>query len=760
VSTEAPTALRKRIRITNRLSVVNAAMATPFIALFAVSGYPAPGAALAVATLIYASVPWLNARGHHGWARLVMLFFANALPVAFAVLFGQDTGIQLFLLGIIGLPAIVCDPRRRRSLALLTMIPAILLLGLEATNCFGIRPLPLAPGFAGAIRIGVVLMTCATRFSAVSLILEGNADAERALAETVARFDSIFTHVQDIVFLVDRNGRCQAVNPPITRFGLDPGAVVGRTFDELVSPDVARALADALGRATAAKAAVTFEGTWEGRKLHVTISPVLDDGGAVSGLVGLARDVTSERQIEGALRAARDAADAASNAKTFFLANVSHELRTPLAVISGFAELLSGSVTNDADARAVATIRRNSQHLGALVGDILDVALVESGKLRILPEASSVPAALAGSLAVLRDQALAKGLAFDVVYAPDLPTVVHLDPVRLRQIVTNVVGNAVKFTASGNIRVDVDTAPCGRLLLRVKDTGCGIDPATADALFQPFTQADASTSRRYGGTGLGLALSRSLARALGGDVVLAASALDQGATFEITLATGSPGPHPPHERSAAAAPPQAAASLDAPPSTPSSALLAGARILVIDDTPDIRVMLHDALTMHGATVDAAGDGTTGLALATAAAYDVIFMDIQLPGLDGYEATRRLRAAGVASAVIALTGRASQGEQRACLDAGCDDFLAKPVSLAQLVTTAARWRAGQSAPGANAASVEQVAIPADVVNATVVPAGIVPSVQPSVAAFTANSSVFPLKGAGARTADAAPLTTMT
>ncbi len=257
------------------------------------------------------------------------------------------------------------------------------------------------------------------------------------------------------------------------------------------------------------------------------------------------------------------------------------------------------------------------------------------------------------------------------------------------------------------------------LVLVVGDTGCGIDPAQAEALFQPFTQADASTSRKYGGTGLGLALARYLARALGGDVRLDRSAPGRGSVFRVTIDLGD---------GMAAASPTAAASdareaprpadtarqelalgslaprsTDRPiaPSSPST--LRHCRILVVDDTPDIRQLLEETLARHGAEVDTACDGRQGIAMAVENRYDVVLMDIQLPELDGYAATRRLRAAGLDCAVIALTGRAAKDEAAACRAAGFNGYLAKPVSLTDLVATVADWCARRRGAAARPAT---------------------------------------------------------
>jgi PAS domain S-box-containing protein len=489
------------------------------------------------------------------------------------------------------------------------------------------------------------------------------------------RFRSIFTNVGDVVFQIDREHRYLAMNAQVERYGTTVKQMVGRTVYDVMPKEHADRIARIHAQAFAENAPVEFETQHGATKFAVTLSPIRNAEGHVTSLVGVSRDITKERAVQDALRQARDAADAASQAKTFFLANVSHELRTPLAVIAGFAEMLDGEgLDAEAAKRAVTVIRQNSGHLSALVSDILDLSLIETGRLRIERQRVALEAALEAALAQLRAAARGKGLSFATSLAPDLPAQAGIDPVRLRQILTNVVGNAVKFTDRGGIEVHAGMQGA-TLAIAVRDTGCGIDPQSAATLFQPFTQADASTSRRFGGTGLGLALARSLARAMGGDVALAHSAPEQGSSFQITLQLTDIEPG-----AAAVAAKPAAEATD----------LSGARILIVDDTPDIRAMLEESFGFHGAQVDAVGDGRLGLALAGERAYDVILMDIQLPEIDGYEVTRRLRAAGTRAAVIALTGRASRGEHAACLAAGCDDYMAKPFSLATLLARTSDW----------------------------------------------------------------------
>jgi signal transduction histidine kinase/CheY-like chemotaxis protein/HPt (histidine-containing phosphotransfer) domain-containing protein len=391
------------------------------------------------------------------------------------------------------------------------------------------------------------------------------------------------------------------------------------------------------------------------------------------------------------LAKARNAALEASRAKAEFLANMSHEIRTPMTAILGYVGLLAkGAVPpKDRDVH-LATIRRNGEHLLCILNDILDLSKIDAGRMTLERTACS-PAELVSDVAsLMRGRAAEKGLSLDVVYETPVPTFVQVDATRLRQILINLVGNAVKFTDGGGIRVVVRvTHRPAALRIAVVDTGCGMDAETQARLFEPFTQADTSTTRARGGTGLGLAISKRLARMLGGDITVE-SAPGAGSTFALTV---DPGPldgvpmlSDPTEAVAAAVKPE--------PRMRTARAPLDARVLLVDDAPDNQRLLAFYLRDAGADVDVAADGVTACEMAMVAAnaddpYDVVLMDVQMPRLDGYHATARLRGMGYDGAIVALTAHAMDSERAKCLDAGCDDFLSKPVDPEELIATVAR-----------------------------------------------------------------------
>ncbi|MBL9147695.1 MAG: response regulator [Phycisphaerae bacterium] len=399
-----------------------------------------------------------------------------------------------------------------------------------------------------------------------------------------------------------------------------------------------------------------------------------------------ARDAEARQARELAYRNAeleqlRVSAEAANAAKSEFLANMSHEIRTPMTAILGFAELLQDpSLSSDERASHAATIRRSGEHLLSIIGDVLDLSKIEAGRLSVDISRSSLDAILAEVEQVMRPRAQAKGIPFTLVCAPLTPSEIETDPTRLRQILLNLVGNAIKFTDRGSVRLDVDLVPpapgasSGFVRFAVRDTGVGIPPAIIESLFEPFTQGDASLSRRHGGTGLGLTISRRLARMLGGDVTVTSSP-GAGSTFTATVSCGSVCSGPPSRLAPVV-----------PTRVPRTAFPGPVRVLLAEDAPDTRRLFSYHLTRAGATVDVADSGRAALdAIESAnAPYDLILMDMQMPGLDGYTATRRLRDRGVATPVIAITAHAMSGDRERCIAAGCTEYVAKPIDAATLI----------------------------------------------------------------------------
>ncbi len=389
----------------------------------------------------------------------------------------------------------------------------------------------------------------------------------------------------------------------------------------------------------------------------------------------------------------------ASRAKDDFLANVSHEIRTPMTAILGFAEQLLDSELPEAARRdAFATLRRNGDHLLQIINDILDLSKIEAGKLRI-ERIPCRPRELMDDVAQLvQERAREKGLAFDVCCDAAVPEVICTDPTRLRQILLNLVGNAVKFTERGAVRLlarqrppappDVRTPPAtspARLIeFEVVDSGIGIHPERIGQLFRPFTQADESMTRRFGGTGLGLAISLHLARALGGDIRVQ-STPGRGSTFVLTV---DPGEITADLAERFIEPPQSQA---ASPSAekPGEQGLLERRVLVAEDGPDNQRLIWALLRKAGAEVALVQDGRSAVdsaltALEAGCPFDVILMDMQMPILDGYSAVAQLRSRGYDRPIIALTAHAMSGDRERCLAVGCDAYTTKPIDRSRLI----------------------------------------------------------------------------
>ena len=402
--------------------------------------------------------------------------------------------------------------------------------------------------------------------------------------------------------------------------------------------------------------------------------------------------LVAERTQE--LDAAKNEAVAANRSKSEFLANMSHEIRTPMTAILGYAEQLLdpdlGRIESD---QAVGIIRRNGDHLLQVINDILDLSKIEAGKLDVERIACSPLQVASDIIDLLRHRASSKGLLLQAECAGPLPEAIHSDPTRLRQILFNLVGNSIKFTERGSITLRLSLQQTGAdsfLCFEVVDTGIGMKPEQVARLFHAFSQADASTTRRFGGTGLGLVISRHLAQALGGDVTVT-SQPGIGSTFRVTVATG------PlqdvgmlSEPAVGVQPAQTGASLMQPPTRSLPV-----RVLLAEDGRDNQMLVKAILRKAGATCDIVADGRAAVDRALAAEksgspYAAILMDMQMPILDGVSATVELRSAGYRHPIIALTANAMESDRRRCLDAGCNDFASKPIDRAKLLATLERW----------------------------------------------------------------------
>lgn len=411
--------------------------------------------------------------------------------------------------------------------------------------------------------------------------------------------------------------------------------------------------------------------------------------GEILAWLGTCTDIHDRKTSEAKLIKAQQEAEAANTAKTNFLANMSHEIRTPLNSILGFTELMMGPHTPEDQSKNLATIKKNGNSLLKIFDEILDISKVETGLLEIEEVETDLNHLLIDIYTLLEVQAQEKSLLFNFKCSSPIPTKIITDPARYRQILVNIIGNSLKFTKSGKVELEISWHPDdenpkeGLLRCHVTDTGIGIDENDANNLFQPFVQADSSKSRRFGGTGLGLALSLRLAKALNGNAYIKESKLNEGSTFlveiKVKIADNNNFIHQ--------------LDLNLKEMEPAAVFVKNAlqnkKILVVDDSGDNRNLISQFLVAAGAVVDCAQDGIEGVRKALAHDYEIILMDIQMPLLDGYKATAQLREKGYARPIIALTAHALKQERINSINAGCDDHLTKPIDRRTLIDQVAK-----------------------------------------------------------------------
>lgn len=394
-------------------------------------------------------------------------------------------------------------------------------------------------------------------------------------------------------------------------------------------------------------------------------------------LVGATLDITPKKMNNLALRKAKEAADQASEAKSRFLANMSHEIRTPIGVILGYTELLQMTKPAQSECEQYyRTISSSCRDLTRIIDDILDLSKVEAGRLELESRPFSLSKCLDDIHQTFKDVAKAKDLEFSINKGDVLPMQLCSDGARIKQVLINLIGNAIKFTDQGSVNVEVNVSrlESGRFQtsIDVTDTGIGLTPEQVKVLFKPFSQADTSTSRKYGGTGLGLALSKRIAQALDGDVKIIQSTPQGGSIFRFVFnAHAMDGDR---------------LQLPELPERKASDNLEGIRVLLAEDVKQNQFLIKEILGQRGARVDVTSNGREALECAQKERYDIILMDIQMPELDGREATKLLRESGYQNPIIALTAHAMIEERKMNMQAGCDDYLTKPIDVTKLVGT--------------------------------------------------------------------------
>jgi signal transduction histidine kinase/CheY-like chemotaxis protein len=388
----------------------------------------------------------------------------------------------------------------------------------------------------------------------------------------------------------------------------------------------------------------------------------------------------AERTIE--LEAARNDAQRANRSKSVFLANMSHEIRTPMTAILGYADLLLDEEMQlgEEPRRLLEIVRRNGGHLLDVLNDVLDLSKIEAGRLEVERIPTSLVRIVSEIASLMRVRADEKGIALEVSFATPIPSEVLSDPTRIRQAVVNLLGNAIKFTERGSVKLSVSYEPEREAAhIEVRDTGIGIAAEKRANLFRAFEQADSSITRRFGGTGLGLAITKRIAILLGGDCTVESES-GKGSRFTFTL-QAPPAPH------ASLLQDFDDAQLHGETRRPSAKdERLHARILLAEDGPDNQRLISMMLRKAGAEVSVVDNGLTALERVAAEPFDLILMDMAMPTMDGYTAARNLRARGIDIPIVALTAHALAGEREKCLDSGCDAYLTKPIDRAALLAS--------------------------------------------------------------------------
>ncbi|PWC34761.1 ATP-binding protein [Azospirillum sp. TSO35-2] len=641
---------------------------SPLVGLAALFGGPISAALTATAAAGYRA--WLGGVGMEAGMANALVSFLTGVGFAWWM---RRRGLRLGAVSLLlfGLLLTVV------SLSTLLLLPSLDL----AAQVLGRTALPLLTiGPLGTLFLGGLLLREQRHHS-----------AEQRLGESEARYRLLADNATDMILEMKADGAVRYLSPSVRDIlGHDPAEIVGRAPAALLHPDDLESAALAFSGMKPGSPPVTFTHRLrhkDGRYLWVESSmrPALDADGAFT-VVGVVRDVTERKRYEEELSDARAEAEAANRVKSDFLASMSHEIRTPLNGVIGFADLLLGTDLTPEQRQYVALQREAGRGLLAIIGDILDYSKIEAGKLELEERPFDLQRLLRDCRDLMSNTASQKGLLLQLSLGAAVPRHVRGDEARIRQILLNLVGNAVKFTERGSVLLSVGmlSAEGGEgavawLRFAVSDTGPGIPSADQVNLFQRFSQGDRSTTRRYGGTGLGLIISKQLSELMGGRIGVQSSP-GVGSTFwfelplPVTAATGVAGVTP--DRAAAGAPSRR-----------------GARILLAEDVPMNQIVTSSILCKAGHSVEVAEDGALAVQAVRGGDFDLVLMDMQMPRMDGLQATAAIRQLGGrrgAVPIIALTANALTDQLQLCLDVGMNDHVTKPIERDTLLAAVDRW----------------------------------------------------------------------
>ncbi|MBO9473117.1 response regulator [Shimia sp. R10_1] len=623
---------------------------------------------------VFVSVMWFNIPGEAGLLVCISYFIAGAINAIMSLAFHRTASLIRLSVFALALSLLYLA-----NFYLGSHDGTQLLFDMAATGMVVYAMLP----FVGYVTKGRFrdLKQKRRQIEQALALAKANASLLAQQRET-RRLASIPENAAEGVLMLDKEVRILWANPAFTkRTGYTLDEVLGKRPGEfLYGPEsddtVQKKLSDTVLTGESAQT-VNLNYTKSGKPFWVesNAAPVFDEDGQLEVYVSIERDITEQKNYETDMAEAKRAAEIGEKAKTIFLANMSHEIRTPMNGIIGMADLLADSDLGPEDALYVQTIRHSSEALLTIINDILDYSKLQDGSVTINPTRFELPTFIQEISTLLGPQAGAKDLALNVNIQEGLPQYLLGDHGRLRQILLNVIGNAIKFTEFGSVDVDVACREGGGgLTIQVRDTGMGISSDRLSHIFEQFEQADAETTRQFGGTGLGLAISRQLARMMGGDVT-ATSTLGLGSCFTIDVNILKA--RPPEQGKTCAQ------------NLPDETVFKGVTLLLAEDNRTNQLLIKKMLKSLPIRLVIAEDGSEAVAKTICEEPDVVLMDMSMPVMDGLDATREIRRLSIPQPkIIAITANAYRSDKEACMQAGMDSFLSKPLRRAELLETLA------------------------------------------------------------------------